>query len=491
MPLTRHRAAGPLPAMTSRADIQGLRALAVLFVVLGHAGLLGVTGGYVGVDVFFVLSGFLITSILLHEATRRGSLSLVGFYAKRARRILPAATLALIGTAIAATVIVPYVRAEAILKDVAWSALFAANIHFGDARTDYFAANQPPSPVQHYWSLAVEEQFYLVWPALIVGALIVGARRSPSTVRRRVPALAIAVAVLSVLSLVWSIAQTQTHPAAAYFSTPARCWELGTGALLAFFGQSLPRLSKRLRSLVAAVGLGMVLTAGFTFTEATPVPGYHMLLPVLGTVALIAAGSGSTEATRPAVVRLLGKQPLRWIGDVSYGFYLWHWPFLILGQAYVGHSLDLTTRVALIGGALMLAWISYELLENPIRRAQTLSLRPKLALLMCRSRSGAWWWSTSARTPTSATSEIWSPPRPPRSTCPYCRSRSECRAPAIRSTTHSRTPWIGRRSTFRKRRSTTSRRRSDHGWMTRAAGRRRLSCRMTSARSATSAASDG
>jgi peptidoglycan/LPS O-acetylase OafA/YrhL len=389
MPLRRHRATSPLPAMTNRVDIQGLRALAVLLVVLGHAGLLGATGGYVGVDVFFVVSGFLITSILLHEATEQGSLSLARFYAKRARRILPAATLTLIGTAVAATVIVPYVRAEAILKDVGWAAVFGANIHFGNARTDYFAAHQPPSPVQHYWSLAVEEQFYLVWPALIVVMLLLGARRSPATVRRRLPWLAFVVAVLSALSLTWSVTTTQSDPAAAYFSTTARCWELGAGALLAFAGRSLPRLSKRVRNVLAIAGLGMVLMAGFTFTEATPVPGYHLAVPVLGTVALLAAGSGSTTATSPAIVRLLGRQPLRWIGDVSYGFYLWHWPLLIIGMAYVGHRLDLTTKLALIGGALLLAWISYELLENPIRRARSLSLRPKPALLLWPAAIGS------------------------------------------------------------------------------------------------------
>lgn len=383
MSTSRHRAApSPMPSVRSRADIQGLRALAVLLVALGHGHLLGLTGGYVGVDVFFVISGFLITSILLHEASTRGGLSLVGFYGKRARRILPAATVTLVATAVAATVMLPYVRAEAILKDVAWATMFAANIHFGQARTDYFSSHLPPSPVQHYWSLAVEEQFYLVWPALIVLVVVAGTRGSPTAVRRRLPRLALLVAALSALSLVWSITSTSSDRTTAYFSTPARCWELGAGTLLAFAGRGLPQLTRRAREMLAWLGLSLVLIAGFTFTANTPVPGYHMVLPVLGTVMLIAAGSTRPGSTAPVIVRLLGKQPLRWIGDVSYGFYLWHWPFLILGTAYFGHRLGAGTTVGLLSGALVMAWLSYQLLENPIRRARALSRRPRLALLL-------------------------------------------------------------------------------------------------------------
>src|SRR5262245_5678202 len=382
MSVRRDRTRLAMPAMRARGDIQGLRAIAVLLVVLAHAAVPGVSGGYIGVDVFFVVSGFLITSILLHEATERGSISLVGFYAKRARRILPAATVTLIATAIAAIVLLPYVRAEAILGDVAWAAFFGANVRFAQGQTDYFAAGQPHSPVQHYWSLAVEETFYRVWPSLIVVLLAVGAGRRVVTVRRRMPWLVGFAAIVVVASFAWSVASTPTDPTDAYFATATRGWELGAGALLAMAGRSLPRLRGWMRSLLAFAGLAMIAAATVTFTERTPVPGYHMALPVVGTVLLIAAGSGIPDRSGPGLVRLLGRQPLRWIGDVSYGFYLWHWPFLILVPAYVGHRLSLTENLAVSGAALVMAWLSYQLIENPIRRAPTLSLRPRLALLM-------------------------------------------------------------------------------------------------------------
>ena len=380
-PARRRRVNGALPPMSLRPDIQGLRAVAVLLVVLGHAGVPAITGGYIGVDVFFVLSGFLITSILLHEATERGSISLIGFYAKRARRILPAATAALAATGLAATLLLPYVRADIILRDIAWAALFGANIHFGRQSTDYFASDLPPSPVEHFWSLAVEEQFYLVWPALIIVILMARSHRCPSTVRRRIPLLGGVVGVLAAVSLIWSVVLTGANPSGAYFSTAARCWELGAGALLAFAGRSLPLLKNGARRVLAWAGLAMVLGAAFIFTDRTPVPGYHMALPVAGCVALIAAGAGDPR-NAPVVVRLLGRQPLRWIGDVSYGFYLWHWPFLVLASAYAGRELGLAVNLLLCCGALMTAWASYHLIENPLRRARSFPRRPKMALLL-------------------------------------------------------------------------------------------------------------
>jgi peptidoglycan/LPS O-acetylase OafA/YrhL len=377
----RRRVDDALPPMSLRPDIQGLRAVAVLLVVLSHAGVPAMTGGYIGVDVFFVLSGFLITSILLHEATERGSISLIGFYAKRARRILPPATATLAPPALAATALLPYVRVDIILRDIAWSALFAANIHFGRQSTDYFASDLPSSPVQHFWSLAVEEQFYLVWPALIIVILMTRSHHRPSTVRGRIPLLSLVVGVLSAVSLAWSIVLTGANPSGAYFSTPARCWELGAGALLALAGRSLLLLKNRTRQVLGWTGFAMVLGAAFTFTDRTPVPGYLMALPVAGSMALIAAGAGERRDA-PAVVKLLGKQPLRWIGDLSYGFYLWHWPFLVLASAYAGRELGLAVNMLLCCGALMTAWASYHLIENPLRRARSFSRRRQMALLL-------------------------------------------------------------------------------------------------------------
>src|SRR5439155_4883168 len=207
-----------------RADIQGLRALAVLLVVLGHAGVPFLGGGYVGVDVFFVLSGFLITGLLLAEAERRGRVSLVGFYARRARRILPAAALTLLVTDLAASHLLNFVRARQVLSDSVWAAAFGANVHFARQGSDYFAQGQPPSPLLHFWTLSVEEQFYLVWPALLALVLLA------SRLRRR--PLLIVVAGLGLASLAWSVESTRASENAAYFSTFARAWELALGAAL-------------------------------------------------------------------------------------------------------------------------------------------------------------------------------------------------------------------------------------------------------------------
>jgi peptidoglycan/LPS O-acetylase OafA/YrhL len=371
-----------MPALRARADLQGLRAVAVLLVVLAHAGVPGIPGGYVGVDVFFVLSGFLITSILLHEATADGAVSLIGFYAKRARRILPAATVTLVVTAAAATVLLSYVRADQLLTDVLWAAFFGANIHFARQSTDYFAADTPVSAVQHFWSLAVEEQFYVVWPALLAVVLVTGARHNLRAVRRRLPLLRRVLLVLVVASFAWSLVSTAATPDSAYFSTLARGWELGVGALLALAGRGLPLLTSRARRLLSIGGLAMVLVSAVAFTERTPIPGYHIALPVLGTAALLAAGAGVTDERLPWVSRMLGRQPLRWIGDVSYGFYLWHWPFLILPAAYAEEPLGLVTNLLLLAAALLVAWASLHLIENPIRQARPLLTSHRRALLL-------------------------------------------------------------------------------------------------------------
>ena len=220
--------------MAHRDDIQGLRAVAVLLVVLAHAGVPFLAGGFVGVDVFFVLSGFLITGILLAEAEARGRISLLDFYVRRASRILPAAALTLVVTDVAAHHLLNFVRARETVSDSLWAAAFGANIHFAREGSDYFAQGQPPSPILHFWSLSVEEQFYLVWPGVLAVVVCLFALR-----RRTLLAVVTAAAVAS---LAWSILETRSSPIDAYFSTFARAWELALGAALAI---ALPRLERR------------------------------------------------------------------------------------------------------------------------------------------------------------------------------------------------------------------------------------------------------
>jgi peptidoglycan/LPS O-acetylase OafA/YrhL len=314
----------------------------VLLVVLGHAGVPFLGGGFVGVDVFFVLSGYLITGLLLAEAERRGRVSLGGFYVRRARRILPAAALTLLVTDLVASHLLNFVRARQVLSDSVWAAAFGANVHFAQQGSDYFAQGQPPSPLLHFWTLSVEEQFYLVWPALLALVLLRRWRLLP------------VVAVLGSASLAWSIASTRGAESAAYFSTFARAWELALGATLAIVR---PRLGARVRWL----GLAAIGAAAVGFSSATSFPGYAALLPAAGAALVIAAAGRA---------RLLSSASLRFVGDRSYAFYLWHWPVLTIAVQYSGHDLSTAVKLLLLVGAFGLSMLSYALVENPIRRAK-------------------------------------------------------------------------------------------------------------------------
>jgi peptidoglycan/LPS O-acetylase OafA/YrhL len=360
-----------------RDDIQGLRAVAVLLVALGHAGVPFLRGGFVGVDVFFVLSGFLITGILLAAGERDGRVSLRDFYARRAKRILPAAALTLVVSDLAATWLLNVVRAKQTLLDSMWAAFFGANVRFATRGVDYFARSQPPSAIQHYWSLAVEEQFYLVWPLLVsVGLLGWLAWRGPHprtveagtarwSARRRLAAI---LALVGVASLAWSIHDTP-RTAAAYFSTFARAWELALGASLAIGARGFLHVTDRGRAILGWGGVGAIVLAAILFSSATPFPGSAAVLPTTGAAMVIAAGIGR-ERSRGGIGRLLGVSPLRYVGDRSYAFYLWHWPVLVIAAQYAGRTLPVATNVALLAGAFGLSVLSYRLLEDPLRRAR-------------------------------------------------------------------------------------------------------------------------
>ncbi|MFI5049362.1 MAG: acyltransferase family protein [Gaiellales bacterium] len=361
-----------------RADIQGLRAVAVLLVVLGHAGMPMLAGGYVGVDVFFVISGFLITGWLLRRATERRSVPFGEFYGARARRILPAATLTLVATAVACTYLLNYVRAAAALRDEVWAAVFAANVHFSQVNANYFAADDPPSPIQHFWTLAVEEQFYLLWPLLLAGLMLLSGRRSAGRGPPRTRGLTVLVAAGVVASLAWSIHVTSSDPQAAYFSATARAWELGIGALVAVALADIARIPVWIRALATWAGLAGILLAATAYDGGTAFPGYAALLPVLS-AALVIAG-GVPAAPRRGVRVVLDRGPMRLVGDLSYSLYLWHWPVLVIALGYVGHDLPLAANLALIGGAFLLSLATYSLFENPLRHGRL--LRPTRSALV-------------------------------------------------------------------------------------------------------------
>jgi len=374
-----------LPTRGHRADLQGLRAVAVLLVVCDHADIGPLHGGFVGVDVFFVLSGFLITGLLLSEVEARGKVPFLDFYLRRARRILPAAALTLVAVNIAVLQIVDFVRAKPMVWDSIWSALFAANVHFGSVHLDYFtrAQGQPPSPVLHFWTLAVEEQFYVVWPTVIFLVLFGRAllrrllRRREKSSAHGLRNLFLVVALAILASLSWSIYETQADPRSAYFSTFTRIWELGLGAGLAIAATRLARARPARAARLGWTGGAAILAAGFAYSAGTPFPGYAALLPALGAVLVIYAGLRRGHA-RFAVGRILSLKPFQYVGDRSYAFYLWHWPFLILGALYAGHALGLFARLLLVLAAFVTAILSYRFLENPIRHMRS---RPLSALL--------------------------------------------------------------------------------------------------------------
>ncbi len=306
-----------------------------------------------------------------------------GFYARRARRILPAATLVLLVVVAYAGARLPPPRVAALNEDVLWSALFLANVHLAQANVDYFMLDEAPSAVQHYWSLAVEEQFYLVWPVLLL--LMVALRRgsdhrsATALAASRVRLVAGVVVVVWCASLSWSLLLTGRSPNAAYFSSLTRVWELATGVLLALGSRHLHALRSSARHALAAGGLLLVVAAAVAYDDTTPFPGWQALLPVLGTAAVLAAGTGSEPA---GASRVLTWRPLPWIGDVSYSLYLWHWPVLILGARHVGSTRSAAETVVMLAIVLTAATASYYLVENPVRHSRRILGGRRRALVL-------------------------------------------------------------------------------------------------------------
>ncbi len=354
------------PADAFRPDLEGLRGVAILLVLLFHADLLGVTGGFIGVDVFFVLSGFLITGLLLRERERTGRIALRAFYARRARRILPAAAVVLLVTLAAAWFVLDPLDLQRVAGDAIAVALSVGNVRFALSATDYFASDTLPSPLLHYWSLGVEEQFYLLWPALLIVVMLVAAR-----VRRPRAGAAVALALLAVVSCAAALALTEPAQAWAFYSLPTRAWQLALGGFLAAIAPQLGRVSTRLLAPVGWLGLAAIVAAALVIDPGTAYPGTAALVPALGAAAVIAAGEG-----RFAVGRLLAVAPMRFLGRISYSLYLVHWPLLVLPAA--GLALDEVLpdqeRAALAVLAIALGWASYRWIEAPIHRGVRFAL---------------------------------------------------------------------------------------------------------------------
>ncbi|CAB4553806.1 MAG: acyltransferase family protein [Actinobacteria bacterium] len=360
--------------MEHRSDIEGLRAIAVIAVLLFHFGVPGTDGGYVGVDVFFVISGFLITALLLREKEATGTISLRDFYARRIRRLLPVSFAVVAVTAIAGIVWLSPARLDNFAEEIVAAALFFPNMLFASRGANYLQSQLQPSPLQHFWSLAVEEQFYAIWPVLMV--LVT---RGRTLVRQRVFLL---VSAIVVASFVMSVAFTTSQPSWSYFGLHTRAWELGIGALLAVLWPFFAARVGLLRPWIGWLGAALIVFSVLTFNGATAFPGYLALLPVMGTALIIASGRAHAETTlHPlSVHRVLSFRPLQYIGARSYSLYVWHWPPLIIVEAARGDSLSVTDRILILIAVLIATEITHMFLENPIRRAQFLVERTQLTL---------------------------------------------------------------------------------------------------------------
>ncbi|WP_458781640.1 acyltransferase family protein [Arthrobacter sp. D3-16] len=352
----------------TRKDIQALRALAVGLVVLNHLWPLRLPGGYVGVDVFFVISGYLISKHLLGELERSNRIDLGRFYSRRIKRLLPAATLVGVVSLLAAWALLPFSRWVSIAQETMASVLYVENWVLAAKSVDYSAHNEDASTVQHFWSLSVEEQFYLVWPLLFLGLFTAAAR---IRIRRRA-FLALSIAVVSAISLAFCIWFTYTNKSPAYFLTPARVWEFGAGALVAIGGAHavgalrlrLPARHLALSGAAQWLGYGLIAYSAFSYNEQTFFPGVAAAVPVAGTLLVVASGPNSPFWSPN---QLLAAKPIQVLGDLSYSLYLWHWPLIVLAPALLGHPLWTLDKIVVLVLAIALAYASKKFVEDPGR----------------------------------------------------------------------------------------------------------------------------
>ena len=358
----RRRPISPALKRPFRADIQGLRAVAVALVLLNHAAPRFAPGGFIGVDVFFVISGFLISSHLLDELHHSGHIKLLRFYSARARRILPAAVFTIAATAAVSVLMISPLRIAEIAQEGIAAALFVPNILFAAQETDYLTGAEP-SPFQHFWSLGVEEQFYAVWPVLLLAAFLLG-RKFPKCV------LAV-VGTVAVGSFVSNVIVTGDAQPLAFFSPLTRAWEFAVGALLVVARRQLARTPPALAGLLTWLGLGAILMAALTYSAEMTYPGTAALLPVIGAAVVLGFGASDGHGADAA----LGRSPLQFVGAISYSLYLVHWPVLELAQELAGREEPLPEgiRLVLIGLSVPVAWIMYRLIEVPFRVKRSLA----------------------------------------------------------------------------------------------------------------------
>jgi peptidoglycan/LPS O-acetylase OafA/YrhL len=389
----------------------------VLLVIAFHAGVTQLAGGFVGVDVFFVISGFLITGILLKETTSTGTISLRNFYARRIRRLLPLSALVLIVTLAIGMLLIPALDRATLLGDARSAATYVSNWRFAGQATAYADTTPASSLFVHYWSLSIEEQFYVVWPLIILLTSRRVMRIAPSKLPR---ALGSVLAVLAVGSFALSITLTKVQGSSAYYGTHLRLGELATGAALAVAARRLGRFRGLLADVASVAGLVCIIVAAMVYGRNTPYPGSAVLLPVVGSALILASG-----IARPAVVgRVLARPPLPAIGRISYAWYLWHWPALgVMSLALGDDATPATQTVGKIVAVLIslgLAVVSHHLLENPIRFSERLKRSARAGLALGVALTAITVGMTTLPTPVAAT-------RPVVASAPHAMTPAEAR----------------------------------------------------------------
>ncbi|MEL6748375.1 MAG: acyltransferase, partial [Pseudomonadota bacterium] len=369
--------------MTYRRDIDGLRAIAVLAVVIYHAGWTTMSGGFLGVDVFFVISGYLITGILIND-WEKGRYSLLTFYERRIRRIFPALFAMLAATILAAMFILLPPDLERLGASVLATTAFVSNIFFW-SETGYFATSADSKPLLHTWSLAVEEQFYIFFPLILIGALAFGKRRALAAAavkeggRPGLPTAITVMLVLSVVSLI--VAEWTVHQAAdtAFYWPHTRAWELLAGALIAMDAFK-PLRTRQTREWVSGIGFAMVIISLFAISSADTFPGLTAMPAVLGSALIIYAGHRQPEhlpvQDRTLVQQFLGLSPMVGIGLISYSLYLWHWPILVFAAQMSFEPLTLLDRTMLVIASIVAAYLSWRFVEQPFRAKSKPRIEP-------------------------------------------------------------------------------------------------------------------
>jgi peptidoglycan/LPS O-acetylase OafA/YrhL len=330
-------------------QIQALRAFAAILVVIYHAGI--TSGGYIGVDIFYVISGYLITGLLLRELDKTGTLGLRAFYLRRVKRLLPTSFFVLFITAITAWYLYPTSMRADLGKDIAAAGIYISNYLFAFWQMDYQNLSAIPPVVIHYWSLAVEEQFYLFWPFIILALYKKGGRRRVGQ----------GVVAISIASFLFSLYQTSVEPIWAFYSLPTRAWELGVGALLLY----IPARIKFSQNYLW-IALGLFIYGTFIFRDSTPFPGTAALVPVFATAISLAA-----VHSWPKILNRIGThRVIQWLGEISYPLYLWHWPLLVIPAVYLGRGLHIYEKLICVLATLIFADLTHRFIEEPLRHAQ-------------------------------------------------------------------------------------------------------------------------